>query len=100
MTPLAQKLGAGFSWLLAAVTWVDGAQKHITLLAGALALILTIFLIWNAILENCKRRREEREAHRREIQEIEEAACRARRSDGRCPRCDWKPSTFSVEDHQ
>lgn len=91
MTPLAQKLGAGFSWMFMLASWVDGAQKHVTLFAGILAGVLTVFLIWNAALDNCKKRREEREAHRKELREIEDAACRARRADGRCPRCNWKP---------
>lgn len=91
MTPLAQKFGAGFSWLFAVATWIDGVQKHVTLIAGILAGILTLLLIWNAVLDNCKRRREERAAHRNELREIEDAVCKLRQMNGECMRCGWKP---------
>ncbi len=97
MTPCAQKLGAGLSWMLAVVSWTESAQKHVALLAVGMSVVLTGILIWNAILDNYRKRREERAAHRSELREIEEAACRARRQAGICPRDKWHPSTFDAE---
>lgn len=91
MTPTAQWLGAGLSWLVSAALWVSNVKEHLALGVGFLSVLLTVLLIWNAILDNCKKRREEREAHRKELRDIEEAACRARQASGDCPKRDWNP---------
>jgi len=89
VTPTAQKLGAGLSWLLSVGLWVEDVQKHVALVAGCMTILLTVLLILNAVLDNFKKRREEREAHRKELHEIEEETCTRRQQTLKCPRIDW-----------
>lgn len=98
-TPLHKLLGlaasTGIAWsgqMLATIpVWAEHTKDWA-------AVILTVVGVFGAcnygaglFLDNRKKWREERAAHREELREIEDAVCKKRQADGQCLRCGWEP---------
>lgn len=85
MLPHHKIIGLVGSWCVVGLGMLDVVDAHIKIIAGIIATVASFFFAWNLLLENTKKRREERMAHRMELREIDDALCRKRQRMGDCP---------------
>lgn len=75
-----------FSGIVAeAIGWMTPAKEFVLFLTSIGGFIGVCFYATNLALDSCKKFREERQARRNEIREIEDAICRRRRTLDQCP---------------
>jgi len=83
---LGSSLAVAFSGFVAqAAGWMTPAKEFAVMLSAVVGCLGMIFYTLSIAFDVMKKWREERDAKRREIREIEDAICRKRRSLAQCP---------------